>query len=198
MTFENVERWLKELRDHADPNIVIMLVGNKSDLRHLRSVQTDEAEVRPLPSLLHTSCDAPVLPAPVPSPVAQSPSGDRGPAAHSRTWCAALCSGSAGAHSWRRRKSSFAWAASSWWLCSAARRTLCRDSSHMRSLLAPRCVMRDGRHAGSALQSCHHASHAAWGADRVRSPWPRAEAVSPGSFDVAHVQHMYTLLLAAC
>ena len=26
-TFENVERWLKELRDHADANIVIMLVG---------------------------------------------------------------------------------------------------------------------------------------------------------------------------
>lgn len=46
VTFENVERWLKELRDHADPNIVIMLVGNKSDLRHLRSVQTEEAEVR--------------------------------------------------------------------------------------------------------------------------------------------------------
>jgi len=42
-TFENVERWLKELRDHADPNIVIMLVGNKSDLRHLRAVTTDEA-----------------------------------------------------------------------------------------------------------------------------------------------------------
>lgn len=44
MTFENVERWLKELRDHADSNIVIMLVGNKSDLRHLRSVQTDDAQ----------------------------------------------------------------------------------------------------------------------------------------------------------
>ena len=29
LTFENVERWLKELRDHADANIVIMLVGNK-------------------------------------------------------------------------------------------------------------------------------------------------------------------------
>jgi hypothetical protein len=28
-TFENVERWLKELRDHAEPSIVIMLVGNK-------------------------------------------------------------------------------------------------------------------------------------------------------------------------
>mmetsp|Transcript_50036 Transcript_50036/g.55818 ORF Transcript_50036/g.55818 Transcript_50036/m.55818 type:complete len:218 (+) Transcript_50036:250-903(+) len=42
-TFENVERWLKELRDHAEANIVVMLVGNKSDLRHLRSVETDEA-----------------------------------------------------------------------------------------------------------------------------------------------------------
>uniref|UniRef100_A0A3Q3EK11 RAB11B, member RAS oncogene family, b n=1 Tax=Labrus bergylta TaxID=56723 RepID=A0A3Q3EK11_9LABR len=29
--------------DHADNNIVIMLVGNKSDLRHLRAVPTDEA-----------------------------------------------------------------------------------------------------------------------------------------------------------
>ena len=42
-----MERWLKELRDHADSNIVIMLVGNKSDLRHLRSVQTDDAQVGP-------------------------------------------------------------------------------------------------------------------------------------------------------
>jgi GTPase SAR1 family protein len=46
VTFENIERWLKELREHADPNTAIMLVGNKSDLRHLRSVQPDEAEVR--------------------------------------------------------------------------------------------------------------------------------------------------------
>ncbi|KAG0499316.1 hypothetical protein HPP92_004007 [Vanilla planifolia] len=29
-TFENTERWLRELRDHTDPNIVVMLVGNKS------------------------------------------------------------------------------------------------------------------------------------------------------------------------
>lgn len=43
VTFENVERWLKELRDHAEPNIVIMLVGNKSDLRHRRAVSTEEA-----------------------------------------------------------------------------------------------------------------------------------------------------------
>ena len=43
-TFDNVGRWLKELRDHADSNIVIMLVGNKSDLRHLRSVQAADAK----------------------------------------------------------------------------------------------------------------------------------------------------------
>lgn len=42
-TFENVERWLKELRDHAEPNIVVMLVGNKSDLRHKRAVSTEDA-----------------------------------------------------------------------------------------------------------------------------------------------------------
>jgi len=44
LTYENVERWLRELRDHADDNIVIMLVGNKSDLRHLRAVPMDEAK----------------------------------------------------------------------------------------------------------------------------------------------------------
>ncbi|TXG47503.1 hypothetical protein EZV62_026797 [Acer yangbiense] len=43
VTFENVERWLKELRDHTDANIVIMLVGNKADLRHLRAVSTEDA-----------------------------------------------------------------------------------------------------------------------------------------------------------
>jgi len=43
-TFKNVERWLGELRENADRNIVIMLVGNKSDLRHLREVPTEEAK----------------------------------------------------------------------------------------------------------------------------------------------------------
>lgn len=44
VTFENVERWLKELRGHTDSNIVIMLVGNKADLRHLRAVSTEDAK----------------------------------------------------------------------------------------------------------------------------------------------------------
>ena len=42
-TFVNSERWLKELREHADDDIVIMLVGNKSDLKHVRAVGTEEA-----------------------------------------------------------------------------------------------------------------------------------------------------------
>ncbi|KAE8732148.1 Ras-related protein RABA1i [Hibiscus syriacus] len=44
VTFENVQRWLKELRDHTDSSIVIMLVGNKADLQHLFAVSTDDAK----------------------------------------------------------------------------------------------------------------------------------------------------------
>lgn len=44
VTFENVERWLKELKDHTDTNIVVMLVGNKADLRHLRAVPTEDGQ----------------------------------------------------------------------------------------------------------------------------------------------------------
>ncbi|OIV91512.1 hypothetical protein TanjilG_08924 [Lupinus angustifolius] len=43
ISFDNVARWLKELRDHADANIVIMLIGNKTDLKHLRAVATEDA-----------------------------------------------------------------------------------------------------------------------------------------------------------
>ncbi|XP_008322240.1 ras-related protein Rab-25b [Cynoglossus semilaevis] len=44
LTYESVERWLKELYDHADPHIVVMLVGNKTDLDLERSVPTEEAK----------------------------------------------------------------------------------------------------------------------------------------------------------
>jgi len=43
-TYVNIAMWLKELRDHGS-NIVIMLVGNKSDLSHLRAVPTEEAKL---------------------------------------------------------------------------------------------------------------------------------------------------------
>lgn len=44
LTYESVERWLKELYEHADPHIVVMLVGNKRDLESLRTVPTEEAK----------------------------------------------------------------------------------------------------------------------------------------------------------
>lgn len=43
LTYESAERWLKELYDHADPHIVVMLVGNKRDLEDLRTVPAEEA-----------------------------------------------------------------------------------------------------------------------------------------------------------
>jgi len=42
-TFENVRRWLQELRDHADANTAVMLIGNKTDLAHLRAVAQEGA-----------------------------------------------------------------------------------------------------------------------------------------------------------
>ena len=43
-SFRNIPRWLREMRDYADDNIVVMLVGNKCDLRHLRTVETEDVE----------------------------------------------------------------------------------------------------------------------------------------------------------
>jgi small GTP-binding protein len=42
LTFSSLARWLRELRENADPNIVVMLVGNKSDLAEKRAVSVDE------------------------------------------------------------------------------------------------------------------------------------------------------------
>ncbi|ROL41451.1 Ras-related protein Rab-25 [Anabarilius grahami] len=44
LTYESAERWLKELYDHADAHIVVMLVGNKSDLAEIRTVPTEDAK----------------------------------------------------------------------------------------------------------------------------------------------------------
>eukprot|EP00252_Welwitschia_mirabilis_P028110 TRINITY_DN9996_c0_g1_i1.p1 TRINITY_DN9996_c0_g1~~TRINITY_DN9996_c0_g1_i1.p1 ORF type:complete len:217 (-),score=45.93 TRINITY_DN9996_c0_g1_i1:154-804(-) len=43
-SFDHVARWLEELRNHSDNNIVIMLVGNKCDLENLRAVPTEDAK----------------------------------------------------------------------------------------------------------------------------------------------------------
>lgn len=43
-SFDHMTRWLEELRGHADKNIIIMLIGNKSDLGSLRAVPMEDAE----------------------------------------------------------------------------------------------------------------------------------------------------------
>lgn len=42
-TFHNIEKWFSELREHAEHNIVVLLVGNKSDLKQSWAVPTEEA-----------------------------------------------------------------------------------------------------------------------------------------------------------
>jgi len=41
-SFEDCETWLEEVVQHADPGILIMLVGNKTDLVAQRSVTPEE------------------------------------------------------------------------------------------------------------------------------------------------------------
>ncbi|CAN8328552.1 unnamed protein product [Cochlearia groenlandica] len=43
-SFDHIPRWLEELRAHADKNIVIVLIGNKSDLEDQRAVPTEDAK----------------------------------------------------------------------------------------------------------------------------------------------------------
>lgn len=42
MTFNSLGKWLKELRDNSDTNLVVMLVGNKCDMHELRLIKTQE------------------------------------------------------------------------------------------------------------------------------------------------------------
>ncbi|KAL8193122.1 hypothetical protein R6Q57_027026 [Mikania cordata] len=43
-TFENLTKWLHELREFGNQDMVIVLVGNKSDLKDLREVDVDDAQ----------------------------------------------------------------------------------------------------------------------------------------------------------
>ncbi|KGG52329.1 hypothetical protein DI09_189p10 [Mitosporidium daphniae] len=42
-SFDSIPRWLEELRAHAGEDVTVMLVGNKSDLRHAREVPMEVA-----------------------------------------------------------------------------------------------------------------------------------------------------------
>jgi len=43
LSFQNVKTWLESIYQHADPNIVKVLVGNKIDLEEERKVRTEDA-----------------------------------------------------------------------------------------------------------------------------------------------------------
>ena len=42
-SFESIDRWLTELRQHGQDNMTLMLIGNKTDLAKMREVQTEDA-----------------------------------------------------------------------------------------------------------------------------------------------------------
>ncbi|XP_073148458.1 ras-related protein RABA6a-like [Henckelia pumila] len=52
-TFESLKKWLKELREFGGPEMVVVLVGNKSDLLHSREVNLEDG--RSLAKLEHVS-----------------------------------------------------------------------------------------------------------------------------------------------
>ena len=43
-TFLHLTSWLEDARQHASPNMTIMLIGNKSDLDHMRAVSYEEGQ----------------------------------------------------------------------------------------------------------------------------------------------------------
>ena len=45
-TFEHVEKWLEDIKKTCDiDHLIIMLVGNKKDLKHIRCVETEDAQL---------------------------------------------------------------------------------------------------------------------------------------------------------
>ena len=44
VSFENVEKWLAELKENATADITMMLVGNKTDLAQQRAVSTEQGK----------------------------------------------------------------------------------------------------------------------------------------------------------
>ena len=43
-SFQNLDKWISELKQHTDTNLCVIIVGNKSDLKHLRIVETKRGQ----------------------------------------------------------------------------------------------------------------------------------------------------------
>jgi small GTP-binding protein len=42
-TFNNVDKWFNEIREFGEKNVQLLMVGNKSDLKHLKAVDNGKA-----------------------------------------------------------------------------------------------------------------------------------------------------------
>lgn len=43
-SFENLRKWVTELKNQCEPSVVMILIGNKCDLVEKREVKTEEAQ----------------------------------------------------------------------------------------------------------------------------------------------------------
>lgn len=43
-TFENIKKWIRELKENSEQNVLMILIGNKSDLKEQRQVKYEEAQ----------------------------------------------------------------------------------------------------------------------------------------------------------
>ena len=39
-SFQSLDKWISELKEHTEPDLCVIIVGNKCDLKHLRIVET--------------------------------------------------------------------------------------------------------------------------------------------------------------
>ena len=46
ITFDNIDNWLIDLKTNGDKNMIIMIIGNKSDLEGQREVSREEAQTK--------------------------------------------------------------------------------------------------------------------------------------------------------
>jgi small GTP-binding protein len=45
-SFDNIDRWISELKNNGDPEVTIILIGNKSDLDSERQVSKEEGQTK--------------------------------------------------------------------------------------------------------------------------------------------------------
>ena len=61
-SFKSIDKWFSEIKEYGDKAIIPMLIGNKCDLKHLRTVQTnvglDKAKILKMPFMETSAAEA--------------------------------------------------------------------------------------------------------------------------------------------